>query len=80
MPRIARVVRIVQTTVAAVILLGYFLAKILINIPSQSRVKCQWRINAPGILHDFPGVRGCLEEDVDEDELVEDGEGEAEPP
>ena len=43
-PRIARVVRIVQTTVAAVILLGYFLTKILINIPSQSRVKCQWRI------------------------------------
>ena len=33
-----------------------------------------------GILHDLPGVRGCLEEDVDEDELVEDGEGEAEPP
>ena len=56
MPRIARVVRIVQTTVAAIILLGYFLAKILINIPSQSRVKSQWRIIAPGILHDLPGV------------------------
>ena len=59
MPRIPRIVSVVNPAVPAVIFLSRFLTEISIHV-----------------LQQLPGISRCLEQDVDQQELVEDSDGE----